>query len=241
LAIKGKHNYKWYLSHRENENGIIERQCSKCKQWLEENTDNFYLHNKSKPEMGFIPECKKCTSKRSYEIQLKNPERTTKNKQKYYNNNLEKWYNDRIEYYKTHDNKEIQKRWYDKNKDKAKETRQYRDKHKKHDITEEQWRVCKEYFNNSCAYCGFHIDDHYRTYAGKQQKCDLHKEHVDDKGSNKLDNCVPSCTSCNSSKRQYKLGVWYNPKSNRRGGKVFSQERLDKINKWINSDYKEYI
>jgi hypothetical protein len=231
----------WSKNLRTNENGITERYCNTCGEWKEENTDNFYLRNKSKPEKGYGSECKICASKRSYEIQLKNPERTTKSKQKYYQNNLDKWYNDRIEYYKTHDGKEIQKRWYQNNPEKAKENQQYRQKHKMHDITNEQWQACKEYFNNSCAYCGLPIEKHTATRNNKTINMDLHKEHVDDEGSNGLENCVPSCQSCNSSKRQYKLGVWYSPKNKRRGGKVFLQERLDKINKWITEDYKQYI
>lgn len=52
-------------NHRINKNGIVERRCTKCEKWLEENTDNFYLHNKSYPERGFHSECKKCTIKRT--------------------------------------------------------------------------------------------------------------------------------------------------------------------------------
>lgn len=58
---------------------------------------------------------------------------------------------------------------------------------------------------------------------------------------NELDNCVPSCQSCNSSKAQYTLEEWYNPNNDRRGGEVFTQERLDKIIKWTTEDYKQSV
>lgn len=64
----------------------------------------------------------------------------------------------------------------------------------------------------------------------------MHKEHVIDDGSNKLDNCVPACKDCNGHKWEYPLENWYNDNN-----PFFSQEKLDKINKWTNEDYKLYI
>lgn len=43
-------------------NSIIYKQCPKCKQWLLEDTNNFYMMNKSKPEKGLVARCKKCSS-----------------------------------------------------------------------------------------------------------------------------------------------------------------------------------
>jgi len=118
------------------------------------------------------------------------------------------------------------KKWEDNNRDKLK---QYRELHKNHEISKKEWQACLKYFNNSCAYCGMSNEDHKKKY--KQQ---LHKEHVDDNGSNKLDNCVPSCKLCNSSKKGFILEEWYykNDFSNH------TKDRLDKIYKWINEDYK---
>jgi len=51
--------HKLYIaSHRTNENGVVERKCSKCQEWKEEK-NNFYMMNKSKPEKGFHSKCKK--------------------------------------------------------------------------------------------------------------------------------------------------------------------------------------
>ena len=105
--------------------------------------------------------------------------------------------------------------------------------HKNHKINTKEWTSCKDYFKNEngewcCAYCGKLFKDHYRIYAGKLKKIDLHKEHVDDKGNNDLSNCVPACLNCNSSKHTYILEFWYNENHPN-----FTQARLDKINKWL--------
>lgn len=108
--------------------------------------------------------------------------------------------------------------------------------HKTHEISNSEWLNCKRYFNNSCAYCGLHEDEHFIIYAGQPKKTDLHKEHVDHTGSNKLDNCVPSCQVCNSSKWAFELEEWYNEENPK-----FDMKRLNRIHKWLDDDYKLYI
>ncbi|MFS0643778.1 HNH endonuclease [Siminovitchia sp. 179-K 8D1 HS] len=105
--------------------------------------------------------------------------------------------------------------------------------HKSHEISEEEWLLCKQYFNSSCAYCGLHEDDHYIIYAGAPKKTDLHKEHVDHDGSNKIDNCVPSCQTCNSKKWAFTLDEWYTEENEH-----YSEERLNKILRWTEKDHK---
>ena len=117
------------------------------------------------------------------------------------------------------------------NPDKIKQYNLHRKQNKKHKISKKEWESCKEYFNNSCAYCGISNED-----AKKKYKNYLHKEHVDYNGANDLSNCVPACKSCNSLKWEYTLEDWYNKNNSR-----FTQERLDKIYKWLNKDYKNYI
>jgi hypothetical protein len=85
------------------------------------------------------------------------------------------------------------------------------------------------------------VKDHFVRRNEVWKWMDLHKEHVDDEGSIYLDNCVPCCQSCNSSKGNFKLEDWYNANSNRLAEGIFSAERLNKIYKWINEDYKIYI
>lgn len=99
---------------------------------------------------------------------------------------------------------------------------------KNHDITKKEWESCLKYFNHSCAYCGI-----LNNEAKKKYNNYLHKEHVDHNGSNKIDNCVPACKSCNSKKWEFTLEEWYSEDNEN-----FTYERLDKIKKWINEDYK---
>jgi hypothetical protein len=78
--------------------------------------------------------------------------------------------------------------------------------------------------------------EHYRTYAGKIQKMDLHKEHVIVDGRNDIKNCIPSCQICNDSKGEYSLNTWYNSSNSK-----FDPIKLHKIYLWLRYDYKKYI
>ena len=128
-------------------------------------------------------------------------------------------------------NAESSKRFRLAHPEKVKEHNQYRYQHKKHEISKKEWNSCKQYFNYKCAYCGMTEEDHKKIV--NQQ---LHKEHVNHFGSNGLENCVPSCKTCNSSKHTYELDEWYNEKNPN-----FTQERLNKIKAWMNNDYKKYV
>lgn len=123
-------------------------------------------------------------------------------------------------------------------KDNPDKIKQYSEKrrHKKHKIKKSEWLACKNYFNNQCAYCGFPIEDHYKLYRGVLRKEDLHKEHIDHDGSVYLDNCIPSCHTCNESKHTAKLEEWYTQDK-----PFYSELRLKKINKWRYEDYKKYM
>jgi hypothetical protein len=101
---------------------------------------------------------------------------------------------------------------------------------KNHIISNQEWTSCKQYFNSSCAYCGLTETEH-KLIHNKQ----LHREHVDPNGANDLSNCVPSCQSCNSEKHIYSFDDWYN-NSNQK----FSQERKEKIIKWLKEDYLKF-
>ncbi|MFC0852976.1 HNH endonuclease [Halalkalibacter oceani] len=107
---------------------------------------------------------------------------------------------------------------------------------KSHEISTEEWESCKQYFNYECAYCGLHIDEHFVKYGDEYKLYDFHQEHVDHIGSNDLSNCIPSCKSCNSKKWQYEFIKWYNPSN-----EVFTEERLNKISKWLSADYKNCL
>lgn len=124
-----------------------------------------------------------------------------------------------------------QKEYQQKYKDKLQLYALNRKMNKKHEISKDEWELCLDYFNHSCAYCGI---------SEQEAKCTqgnyLHKEHVNHEGTNDLSNCIPSCKSCNSQKWKFTLDEWYNTDN-----PIFSQERLEKIYKWLNEDYKKYI
>jgi len=234
--MKNKSTHEQYNeNHRTNESENIERKCTKCHKWKMENEDNFYMMNKSKPEKGFMAECKKCRKKAQNNYTKNNLEKVLANNEEWKNQNREKnlaymhnSFQRNIVY-----RKKYFKQWQQNNKYKL---NQYNKQHNNHDITNQEWVSCKAYFNNSCAYCGLHIDDHYRTYAGKPQKIDLHKEHVEHKGKNDISNCIPSCLNCNSQKWEFLFDDWYNENNAN-----YTKDRYNKIIKWLTEDYKKVI
>lgn len=86
------------------------------------------------------------------------------------------------------------------------------------ELTLEQWEECLNYFEHSCAYCGRKDDT-------------LHKEHfipVIKGGEFTVNNIIPSCGPCNSSKHIKDFFDWY-PEQH-----FYSKERERKILKYLN-------
>ncbi len=212
------------------------KKCTACGEIKELN--QFYSQKKFSKKKGeylyYLPECKDCTIERSLRWQKENPE-----KRKAYLKIQNKQRREEIREFKKKNKEQIiesQREWKRNNKDKIREYNQFREMNKKHTITKEEWENCKNYFNYRCAYCGLAVEEHFRLHYGEMKQFDLHKEHVDHTGANDLSNCIPSCQSCNSSKHDFELKDWYN-----KNNENFSQERLNKILKWLNDDYKKYI
>ena len=149
---------------------------------------------------------------------------------KYYTNFYREWREDNLEA-----RQEYMSNYQKNNPDKMREYRIKRESHKKHEINNLEWMACKEYFDDSCAYCGLPSEKHYVNYKGNIKIQNLQKEHVYNNGANDLSNCVPSCKSCNDKKWTYDIEEWYNESN-----LIFNQERLDKINQWISNDYILY-
>lgn len=211
--------------------------CNSCKEWLP-CTDEYFYKVKNNLD-GLRPDCKECTKKKATQWQQDNYER------------YHEWFTERNskrgrEYYYI-----VNKPWNEENKDRILKTKRNWDKNnpdklrkygkkriqnKKHKISNKEWLSCKEYFNYSCAYCELHQDKHFRLWKGEMKQFDLHKEHVIHNGANDLSNCVPSCQSCNSSKHDFSLGDWYNEENPN-----YTEERLNKILKWLKEDYMNYI
>lgn len=223
---------KWNETHKLI-NGLDHKLCKVCNNWFP-STDRYFYRNDKNGIDGLAPNCKECTKEKSKLNMIENRDRR--------NAYMKDWMKQpRVkEQVKLRGRKRRERgellRWQRNNKDKIRQSTIKRNHSKKHEISNSEWLSCKEYFNNSCAYCGLHIDDHWTIYAGKPKKTDLHKEHVDDNGSNKLDNCVPSCKVCNSEKHQDDINDWYTE-----GNPKYSEERLKLIEKWLQSDYKLYF
>jgi hypothetical protein len=231
-----KHNCKWYESHRVNENEVIERKCSGCGEWMEENDINYYLKNKSHPEKGFSPECRPCSSKRTQANTAKKHDEVVAYISEYNKIHADEQRKRRRKHYEENKEKERQRTviFIKNNPDKSKK---YRDNHRNHDITDSEWHNCKNKFDNKCAYCGLSIEKHTRMYGGKLQYIDLHKEHVDDNGANDIRNCVPCCGSCNSTKGNYTIYELLEMNAI----PEFTEEKLAKIIWWTTEGYKDYI
>jgi biotin synthase-like enzyme len=174
-----------------------------------------------------FPYCKKCTIKASNKYQLEHVESTAINKAKWRKEHSDiqherdrKWKSENKEHWE-----EYKAKWNQLHPKWRTEYQRER-KHRKHKITNAEWVKCKEYFNNSCAYCGMSESEHIAIHNQK-----LHKEHVKSDGDNTIHNCIPSCKICNSQKWAYEFEDWYNENNT-----VFSTERLNKILDWIFSD-----
>lgn len=228
---------QWLKRHRVNEDGVIERYCASCDTWKEESEEYFYLANKSKPEKGFSGECKACASIRADINQRENYERKLEFQKKYDRKP------ERLPIRREHAKRTRESGYYQmyfaKYPEKLIKYGEDR-RHKNHKINTREWKACKEYFKDDdgdycCAYCGLKIQNHTRIYAGKVQYIDLHKEHVDHDGSDGLNNCVPSCGTCNERKWKFTLEEWYNEDNNN-----FTENRLEKIFKWLTEDYIKF-
>lgn len=222
--------------HRINTDGVEEKLCTKCDNWLIMSADNFYT-DKVSPD-GLNTWCKICHQERAKKYHKENYDECREREKKWFKKNADyvKEYWRQYDQEKPEVKKEISRLWRQNNPERIKEYNLFRYQHKNHKVTTKEWEACKKYFNHDCAYCGLHIEDHYIVFAGVTKLGDFHKEHVNHNGDNDLSNCVPACKSCNTSKHTDTLDKWYNEKNSN-----FTQERYEKIIRWINEDYQYYI
>lgn len=229
MDIRTKHKYEDY---HKMQNGIEYKKCSIHNKWFP-NEDywfpctNEYFYKNSKNSMdGLQPYCKQCSVKKARKWIDENPEKKLESnrkdakkpqRRKQFRDNAKR---QRIEGY--------QKEYQQNNPDKMREYGR-RNQNKKHKITKSEWDSCKVYFDYKCAYCEMSEENHKNLH--NQQ---LHKEHVKHDGLKDLSNCVPSCKHCNSKKWQFDFKEWY------KNYKHYSEERYNRILKWITDDYKKY-
>jgi len=219
-------------------NGIIYKVCSQCKNWFPMNEEYFYKWNRNRDKLS--AQCIKCSLKYAKKRREEKGDIVRNNESKIYYKNREKRIQDITKYqYKSED---IQKhiRNYRKNyiKTHPEKMALYSKKHhiKKHIITNQEWINCKEYFNNTCAYCGLSAEEHYVVRYSELTKIDLCRDHVIDNGRNDIKNCIPSCNLCNDSKKQKTLNKFYNSNNPN-----YTYERYFRIYQWLRYDYKKYI
>jgi hypothetical protein len=202
------------------------KMCSDCNEW-HPMTEEYFYKNKSSPD-GYNPYCKKKAIERSLNNRNKNREENLAKMREYGREYMRR--PDRVLKQREVSNKRRldgkHKEWRKKNPDKVKGYNLKRNMNKKHDITDQEWFACLDYFNNSCAYCGISEKEQFELYNEN-----FHMEHVDHNGSNYIDNCVPSCTSCNTSKFTFEINDWYNEDN-----EIFSKRRYNKIISWMTKE-----
>jgi len=83
-------------------------------------------------------------------------------------------------------------------------------------LTEKDWKLCLDIFDHKCAYCG---SDEF-----------IQKDHViplAKSGEFKRTNIIPACKTCNCSKKDRNINVWYKKQS------FFDKKRLEKIELYL--------
>jgi len=212
-------------------NGMIFKWCKVGQHWVVMDEEHFYMNQKNGVD-GFHPDCKYHTIEKSRKWAKDNPEREKEIRHKINTNPSDKTRETkRIDAQTRRDNGKYYQ-WLKDNPDKQSA---YTLNHRQHDITEKEWRLCKDYFDNKCAYCGLPAEKHFASRNGKEIIMDLHREHVEDDGYNDLRNCVPSCKGCNSAKHDFIMVDWFSRQT------FYDIVRYNIIILWTTEDYEQYI
>lgn len=196
------------------------KSTARAKKWREENPERYKANLKK-----WHQENKSHANQRNRDWYQKNKDRNRENGDRWVKNNPEKakamYKRNAAKYKERHPEKA--KEWQKNNPELLRAyCQQYRARKKRlpATLTLNQWRACKEVFNHSCAYCG------------KPSKR-LQQEHfiaVTIGGNYTINNIIPACKSCNSSKQDRDFFDWY-PKQ-----PFYSKRREAKILKYLNYD-----
>lgn len=211
----------------------MKRICTGCKQELPAASE--YFHKKNG---GFATRCKNCIKEYYQRYYKDNHERVLdkKNEQskEYYDKNKEMISSRRkqqykegstakrewsFKYYKSNREKLLRKRKEYLNTEEGwskkvafDQLRRSRGNELPSNFSAVDWKNCKEHFDNKCAYC--------------TQEIPLTREHfipLVSGGEYTINNIIPACKSCNSSKKNSDFFNWY-PKQS-----FYSKQREQKI------------
>ncbi|MGM7720554.1 HNH endonuclease [Metabacillus sp. Hm71] len=205
------------------------KQCTKCK--AIKPLAEFYKQKKQNKKLGvyYTPstECKDCLKGRAKIWQSNNRDKMREAYKKCDSQDYRKKI--KSDYSKKQKENGYYKNYQQNNKDKFNSYGKNRRMNKEHDISDQEWFECLDYFKISCAYCGITEGEAFELYNQL-----LHKEHVVHNGVNDVTNCVPACKSCNSNKWEFDLNEWYNENN-----PIYSKRRYNKIIKWLLSFSEE--
>lgn len=181
------------------------RICSRCKRELPATLE--YFHASKREKLGLRYNCKNCHNKESQlwaeenkdkirardrarvRIRTKeNREQMKEYKKEYRRNNQEKIKLYNKKYRKINRNKRIIE----------KHIRRATLRDLPIGFTVEQWEECKQYFGQLCAYCG-----------GRRDLTQDHFIPLLEGGEYTINNIVPACETCNSSKCSRDFFLWY--------------------------------
>lgn len=86
------------------------------------------------------------------------------------------------------------------------------------ELTEQEWFFAQKYFNGKCAYCG-----EYTSHPTKD-----HIKPLISGGTLRMDNVLPCCQKCNSSKKDNEMMSWFEAQ------KFYKPERMSRIMDYVN-------
>lgn len=191
---------------------------NQCKTCVIERSNNYYEDNKEE------------VIERVAEYYKNNTEKVIDYNKRYYGENKERiskrdklYYENNRDYYQQYrdDNKEYKTQWKKENRNHLIKYRQLninksraawhkyiaKKRQLPNTLTNNEWDSIVEDFGGRCAYCGIEEDKAIKETGHK-----LHREHfipLSKGGGYTHSNIIPSCRSCNSSKRDSDFSEWY--------------------------------
>ena len=191
---------------------IKEKKCHVCKTTYPAD-DTTYFYKKNSGKYGLATICKKCFKIHSKKYYIDNTDDINNNAKQYRIKNIEKSKAYSKAFHKIYDKTEKGRNI----KSVAWEKRRAFKLSLDNSLSTRQWEQIIKDFDYECAYCG------------KKNKLTIeHFIPISKLGEGTINNIIPSCQSCNSSKGNRDFFIWY-PKQ-----KYFSKKRETKLLKYLN-------